>query len=186
MAGGPKVGVVMTQLVMTTSPDASLDQAARLLRECHVSGLPVIDDDERVIGVVSEKDLVRELHRAAGVGLPRGLLDIILGSAPAHGPDALTVCQHRLKNTRVSEVMSRPVVAVGPETTLLEAARIMKTHGVKRLPVLDSERRLIGIISNADIVGDLATTPLRARGSLHPSPMGARETARCCDPFGDA
>ena len=186
MAGGPKVGHVMTQLVMTTSPEANLDQAARLLRECHVSGLPVVDRDEHVVGVVSEKDLVRALHKAAGVGLPRGLLDVILGSAPAHGPDALTVCRNRLKNTRVSEVMSRSVVSIGPDTTLLEAARIMKSHGVNRLPVLDSEQRLVGIVSSCDIVGDLSPTPLRARGSLHPSPMGAHEPSRCYDPFWDA
>lgn len=186
MPGGPRVGHVMTQLVMTTSPDASLDQAARLLRECHVSGLPVVDREERVVGVVSEKDLVRTLHKAAGVGLPRGLLDVILGSAPAHGPDALTVCRHRLKNTRVSDVMSRAVVSIGPDTTLFEAARIMKTHGVNRLPVLDSEGRLVGIVSSCDIQEDLSPTPLRARGALHPSPTGVYESSRCCDPFWDA
>lgn len=186
MAGGPRIDHVMTELVMTTSPDASLDQAARLLRECHVSGLPVVDREEHVVGVVSEKDLVRVLHQAAGVGLPRGLLDVILGSAPVRGPDALTVCRHRLKNTRVSDVMSRPVVSIGPDTTLLEAARLMKTHGVNRLPVLDAEQRLIGIVSSCDIVGDLSPTPLRARGALHPSPMVARGSSRCCDPFWDA
>ncbi len=186
MEGGPKVGHVMTQLVMTTTPEASLDQAARLLRECHVSGLPVVDNDEHVVGVVSEKDLVRVLHKATGVGLPRGLLDIVLGSAPVRGPDSLTVCRHRLKNTRVSEVMSRMVVSIGPDTTLLEAARIMKTHGVNRLPVLDSDQRLVGILSSCDILGDLSPTPLRARGSLHPSPMGVYDSNRCCDPFWDA
>ena len=186
MAGGPKIGQLMTQLVMTTSPDASLEEAGRLLRECHVSGLPVIDRDEHVVGVVSEKDLVRVLHQAAGIGLPRGLLDVVLGSAPAHGPDALTVCQHRLKNTRVGEVMSRPAVSIGPETTLLEAARIMKVHGVNRLPVVDSDQRLLGIISSCDIRGDLSATALRARGSLHPAPSGARGNLHAHDPFGDA
>jgi CBS domain-containing protein len=175
----------MTRLVMTTTPDASLDEAARLLRERHVSGLPVVDADERVVGVVSEKDIVRVLHKAAGVGHPRGLLDVLLESAPTKGDNVLAVCRRRLRNTRVKDVMSRPVVSVEPETSLIEAAHLMKVKGVNRLPVLDARQHLVGIVTRCDIVGDLSTTALRARGSLHPAPITVRPGARRSDPYGD-
>lgn len=185
MTGGPTVAEIMTQLVMTTTPDASLDEAARLLRECHVSGLPVVDAEDRVVGVVSEKDIVRVLHKAAGVGHPRGLLDVLLESAPAKGETVLKVCRRRLRNTRVRDVMSQPVVSVEPNTSLLEAAHLMKQKGVNRLPVLDARQRLVGIVSRCDIVGDLSATALRASGSLHPGPREARPGVRRSDPYWD-
>jgi CBS domain-containing protein len=185
MTGGPSVAEIMTQLVMTTTPDASLEEAARLLRECHVSGLPVVDAEDRVVGVVSEKDIVRMLHKAAGVGHARGLLDVLLESAPAKGESVLTVCRRRLRNTRVREVMSRPVVAVEPQTSLIEAAQLMKRKGVNRLPVLDARQRLVGIVTRCDIVGDLSATAPRAGGSLHPAPREVRPGVRRSDPYGD-
>jgi CBS domain-containing protein len=185
MAGGPTVAQIMTPLVMTTTPDASLDEAARLLRECHISGLPVVDAEDRVVGVVSEKDIVRVLHEATGVGHPRGLLDVLLESAPAKGENVLEVCRHRLRNTRVKEAMSRPVVSVGPETSLIEAAHLMKGMGVNRLPVLDAQQRLVGIVTRCDIVGDLSATALRASGSLHPAPREVGPGVRRSDPYGD-
>ncbi len=185
MVGGPTVAEIMTGLVMTTTPNASLDEAARLLRECHVSGLPVVDAEDRVVGVLSEKDIVRLLHRATGVGHPRGLLDVLLESAPTRGENVLAVCRRRLRNTRVKDVMSHPVVSVGPETSLIEAAHLMKMKGVSRLPVLDTYQRLVGIVTRCDIVGDLSTPALRARGSLHPAPIAVRPGARRSDPYMD-
>jgi CBS domain-containing protein len=176
----------MTQVVITTGPDASLDQAARLLREFHVSGLPVVDSSEQVIGVVSEKDLIRDLHQAAGVGSPRGLLDLLLESAPAKkGESILEVCRNRLRHTRVREVMSQPVVSVGPEASLIEAARLMKRNGVNRLPVVDTQRHLVGIVARCDIVDDLSSHPSRVRGSLHPSRPKVRSRAKHSNPYFD-
>ncbi len=186
MANGPTVAQIMTRLVMTTSPDASLDQAARLLRECHISGLPVVDLKDRVIGVLSEKDIVRVLHEATGVGHPRGLLDVLLESETAKGENVLTICRRRLRNTRVREAMSQPVVSVKPDTSLIAAARLMKMKGVNRLPVLGPRQRLVGIVSRCDIVGDLSATTLRARGSLHPGPLKVGPGVRRSDSYLDA
>ncbi|HYA58391.1 MAG TPA: CBS domain-containing protein [Thermoplasmata archaeon] len=185
MSTAPTVARIMTRLVMTTSPDARVDQAARLLREWHVSGLPVIDEDGRVVGVISEKDIVRDLHKAAGVGAPRGLLDLLLESSPAKGENILAVCRNRLRNTRVREVMTKEVATVGPDTSLIESARLMKVNGVNRLPVVDKQERLVGIVTRADIVKDLSRTPPRARGSLHPSPVPTRTGTRPSDQFTD-
>ncbi len=185
MNDAPSVARVMTQVVITTSPDASLDQAARVLREFHISGLPVVDAGERVVGVISEKDLIRDLHQAAGVSSPRGLLDLLLESAPTKGESILEVCRHRLRNTRVRDVMTQPAVSVGPEASLIEAARIMKRKGVNRLPVLDDEKHLVGIVARCDIVDDLSTHAPRIRGALHPSTPRARSKAKRTNPYFD-
>ena len=185
MTDVPKVAQIMTKLVMTIPPEASLEEAARLLREYHVSGLPVVDTKDSVIGVISEKDIVKVLHRAAGIGHPRGLLDLVLESAPAKGESVLTICRRRLRNTRVRDAMSQPVVSVAPDTPLLEAARLMKVRGVSRLPVLDNQKRLVGLLSKSDIARDLVPKSRKARGSLHPAPVKGTPVAGKSEPYSD-
>lgn len=180
------VSEIMTRLVVSTTPDARLDQAARLLREHHVSGLPVVDPPYRVVGVLSERDLVRTLHRAAGVASARGLLDLLLESAPAKGESALEVCRSHLKNTRVGDVMTRSVVTIDRRATIHEAARLMRLHGVKRLPVLDDRQHLVGIVTREDVVRAISGENRRARGSLHPAPESARgEPIEVTGPYED-
>ena len=142
-----RVSDVMTQLVVTVSPDARLDEAARLLREHHVSGLPVVAPPHRLVGLLSERDIVRSLHAATGVDSARGLLDLLLGSAPPKGESILEVCRRQLRNSRVAEAMSSRVVTVDRDAPLHEAARQMRLHGVKRLPVVDAQGGLVGIVS---------------------------------------
>jgi CBS domain-containing protein len=118
---------VMTTTVRTIWPTASLKEAALYLREYRVSGLPVVDEHGRVVGVVSESDVVR-----ADAAPP-----------PEHAPHA------------VADVMSAPAIVTRPDAPLAEAARRMVTHDVTRLPVL-SEGRLVGVISRSDVVAALA------------------------------
>lgn len=185
MVSKSTVAEVMTPLVMTTRPEASLHEAARLLRERHVSGLPVVDAKDRVVGVISEKDIVGMLHKAVGIGHPRGLLDVVLGSAPTKGENLLEVCRNLLRNTRVREVMSWPVVSVEPETSVVEAAHLMKAKQVSRLPVLDARQRLVGIVTKFDIGRNHATPRSRTRGSLHPAPVAARRGTKRHDSYTD-
>ncbi len=179
-----RVGDVMTRLVVTTTPDARLEEAARLLREHHVSGLPVVAPPHRVVGLLSERDIVQALHRATGVDSPRGLLDLLLGSAPAKGEALLEVCRRQLHHARVGDAMSRRVVTVDRDAPLIEAARQMRLHGIKRLPVVDPEGQLIGIVSRADIVQAVSGEVRAPRGGLHPAPLGAE--ASVAGPFEDA
>ena len=181
----PTVAQIMSPLVMMTRPDARLSDVARVLREFHISGLPVVDEDERVVGVISEKDLVRTLHKATGIGSPRGLLDLLLESAPAKGESVLEVCRRRLRNTRVRDVMTQPAVSVRPEVSIIDAARLMKLNGVNRLPVVDARERLFGIVTRCDIVDDLATQPSRVRGALHPAVPKIVSRTDHSDPFFD-
>jgi CBS domain-containing protein len=133
--------------IMTTDPvkvtgSTRLKEAARLMVRHRVSGLPVVDDGGKLIGIVSEGDFIR---REAGRERPHGvsLLDAVFGEGELEPVGAETV----------AEVMTRSVVTITPEATVGEAARVMGRRNVKRLPVVDLEGELVGIVSRADVVG---------------------------------
>ncbi|QLJ06314.1 CBS domain-containing protein [Streptomyces sp. NEAU-sy36] len=115
----------MTDDVVTVSETTPSTDVARLLDRHGISGLPVIDRDDKVLGVVSASDLVRE--RAA------------------RWPDGADA-------SPVREVMSTPAVTVHPEQRVPDAARLMERRGVERLPVVDEEDRLIGIVTRRDLL----------------------------------
>jgi CBS domain-containing protein len=178
-----RVRDVMTETVVTTRADTRLEEAARLLREHHISGLPVVDRSEHVVGVLSERDIVRQLHRATGIGSPRGLLDLLLESSPTKGESILVVSRRQLRNARVSDAMSSKVVTVPRGASVEDAARALRRHGVKRLPVVDAQGCLVGIVTRADILRAVSGELRARRGALHPGPSGRR--ARGGGPFED-
>jgi len=169
------VSEIMTRVVAQIEPTASAEEAARLMRSRHVSGLPVIGSNGRLVGVLSEIDIVLGIHQATGAMSPRGFLDIVLRSTPASGgPGLLESSRARLKNARVSEFMSDRVVTVDPDTTLREAVRLLRQHGISRLPVVDDKRRVIGIVTKSDLLGAVEDRPSRSRGGLTPAPRVGR------------
>ncbi|MFE3165237.1 CBS domain-containing protein [Streptomyces sp. NPDC059224] len=141
-----KVGSVMTTDVVHASCGTPFKEVARLLADNRISGLPVVDDDDKVIGVVSETDLMArqatapgalgENHRASLVRLTRGARR---QAAKARARTA-------------GDLMSDPPVTVHAENTIVEAARTMAERRVERLPVLDEEDRLVGIVTRRDLL----------------------------------
>ncbi|MFY9931245.1 MAG: CBS domain-containing protein [Streptosporangiaceae bacterium] len=129
---------IMTTRVLWVRPDASFKEIAAALHRSRVSAFPVLDENEKVIGVVSEADL---LTKEALDGEP-GVLDGIL-----HHRD-----QQKARGITAGDLMSQPAVTAGPDDTIEDAARLMYARKVKRLPVVDSGDRLVGIISRADVL----------------------------------
>lgn len=140
-----KVGAVMTDDVVTARYGTPFKEVVGLLREHRVSGLPVIDEDDKVIGVISETDLMR--HQAGPPdsggrlatwvrGLSRGARD---SAARSHARTA-------------GGVMSAPAVTIPAEASLAAAARLMARAGVERLPVVDEEDRIVGIVTRGDLL----------------------------------
>ncbi|HYK92732.1 MAG TPA: CBS domain-containing protein [Thermoplasmata archaeon] len=162
----PSVEGAMTTRVYSVTPTWSLLSTARLLRNHHISGVPVVDPNDRVVGVVSETDLVRELNRAAGIGSPRGTLDLLLTAGGFRSRNLLDQCLHHLRHRRVRDAMCAPAVVVDRDAPLVEAARLLQRHGVNRLPVVE-EGRLVGILSRQDLVESM-----RVAGSAGPSRRG--------------
>ena len=132
--------------IMTTDPisvrgDTRLKEAARIMVGNNVSGLPVIDDTGRLIGIVTEGDFLRqEASRDRPYRL--SLLDALFGEGETEALVAETV----------AEVMTEKVATIGPDATIGEAARVMSARRVKRLPVVEGGGALVGIISRSDVV----------------------------------
>jgi CBS domain-containing protein len=134
------VADVMTSDVLTARTAMPLKELARVLAEHHVSALPVLDVDDRVVGVVSERDvLLKQAHQ-----IPRRPH---WWEAPRRRDEI-----ERAAGDTVGHVMTTRAVTVGPDATLAQAARLLADHDVKRLPVVDAHGTLVGIVSRGDLM----------------------------------
>jgi CBS domain-containing protein len=133
---------VMTTRVVSVTKDASFRAMAAALREYRVSAFPVVDNDGKVIGVVSEADM---LAKEALESEPEGMPGMIAG--------ILRRKEHeKARGTTAGDLMTCPAVTVTPDDTLERAARLMYTRKVKRLPVIDANDHLVGIIGRSDLL----------------------------------
>lgn len=139
------VGEVMTSEVVEAHPETSSKDVARLLDRHRVSGLPVVDHDDKVIGVISETDLMHRQAASSGLGRGRRFREPARQRSAGHAATAA-------RATTAEELMSTPAVTVHPEQRVADAARIMERHRVDRLPVVDEEDRLIGIATRRDLL----------------------------------
>jgi CBS-domain-containing membrane protein len=132
---------VMVRKVVTVQPQAAFKQVVRLLRERRVSAAPVVDEQGRLLGMVSEADLaLKEEHTPAQ---PPPLL-------PRPG---LRREQRKAAATTVADCMTTPAVAIHPQAPLGVAARLLHRRGVRHLPVVDADDRLVGIVTRRDLLG---------------------------------
>jgi CBS domain-containing protein len=162
------VSEIMTSPVVRVRPDTKLVEAARLMREHHISGVPVTDDADRLVGILSEVDVLRCLHKAAGIASPRGILDLVLDSTPGNGPNLLEACRRRLENGSVADAMTERVTTVDAMTSIGEAARLIHLQGVNRLPVVDPQRHVVGIVTRFNLVEAISGKDFAPRGRLRP------------------
>jgi CBS-domain-containing membrane protein len=130
---------VMTRRVISVREDASFKEMAEMLRRTRISAFPVIDTANRVIGVVSEADmLVKEAVQATGTSIIAALRHV--------GEEG------KATGVTAADLMTHPAITIGPDASVAEAARVMYDRRIKRLPVVDASRRLLGIISRADVL----------------------------------
>src|SRR5215471_4333249 len=135
---------VMTTRVFWVKKDATFREMAVALRDHRVSAFPVVDDEYKVIGVVSEADMLTKEALVDEPGIFGGIL---------HRRD-----QAKARGITAGDLMTTAVVAVRPEDTVEHAAKLMYDRGVKRLPVTNADGRLVGIISRADVLSIFART----------------------------
>ena len=132
---------VMTKNVIKIREDADFNEVATLLSEHRISGPPVVDGQDRVMGMITEADVL------AMAGMKKGhvfkdIITHILGE-PLSG---------QKESKRLRDVMTSPAITTGPESDIREIALTLDEKRIKRLPVVDEQGRLIGVISRADIV----------------------------------
>ncbi|MFF3607857.1 CBS domain-containing protein [Streptomyces sp. NPDC002463] len=137
-----KIGELMTREVVSVGGDAPFKEIVRILSQHRVTAVPVVDGENRVIGVVSEGDLLRKAADQAAAP----------GDVPAV-PGLEAWERAKAGGTRAEELMSAPPVCARPDWTAVEAARLMEVQGVKRLVVVDEADRLVGIASRRDLLG---------------------------------
>ncbi|MCQ8770525.1 CBS domain-containing protein [Streptomyces telluris] len=134
------VDELMTRDVVRVRPDAPFKEIVRALAEHDVTAVPVVDSGGRVVGVVSEADLMR---KSADQPDPFGRVPV---------PSLESWERAKAEGARAEELMSAPPVCARPEWNVVETARLMMTQNVKRLPVVDDTDKLVGIISRADLL----------------------------------
>ena len=138
------VADIMTREVVCVAPDASVRDVAHLMLQHRISGVPVVDAERRVLGVVSEGDLIRRPEIGTDHA-NRGWLGMFISD------EKQTRDFIKSRGRSASEVMTQPAICVSAETSLEEAVGVMERHGIKRLPVLD-QGKLVGLMTRADIV----------------------------------
>ena len=147
---------VMSALPVSVSKTASFREIVAKLRECRVSAFPVLDADGKVIGVVSEADLLVKEAVADEPNVAWGLLAGIVHHAARAKAGGVTA----------ADLMTSPAVTVGPGETVERAARLMYDRKIKRLPVVDPAGRPIGIISRADVLAVFDRTDAEIREEI--------------------
>ncbi|MGE5170174.1 MAG: CBS domain-containing protein [Rudaea sp.] len=150
---------VMTHYVVTIAPDASLQDAIGRMVGHHVSGMPVIDANGALVGIITEGDLVRRSE--TGTAPPRRRWLELLEGAGSRAEEYA-----RLHGRTVRDVMSTHLFTVSPDAPLAEVARLMEENGVRRIPVVDREG-VVGIVSRADLMSALSRVLAKAPGPGH-------------------
>jgi CBS domain-containing protein len=141
-----KVGSVMATEVVTARYGTPFKEVARLLTEHRISGLPVLDEDDKVLGVISETDL---MVRQAGVPDPYEAPRRFRFTGLTRGARRQAAKGHA---RTAGQLMSVPPVTVHADETIAEAARTMARSRVERLPVVDDEDRVVGIVTRRDLI----------------------------------
>ncbi len=142
---------IMTGDVITVSTDESVEQCARLLQEHNISGLPVLDAAGKVVGIVTEGDLIR---RASRVKAP-GYLEILGGLIYLGSPKKFVEDLQRAMSLEAGQLMTKDVVSVKPDDVVEKAATLMVEKKISRLPVIDEKEKLVGIVTRRDIMNSL-------------------------------
>ncbi len=161
-----RVEQVMTRDVGTVAPDAPIADVVNLLVNQAYRAVPVVDPDGRLLGIITDGDLLRR------AGVPR--------AAQQHAltPEAFQalLAELRARDQTAADIMTRELITLQPDTSLAEAMRIMTGHGLKRLPVVDSQGRLQGILSRIDVLRTLGQRPA-ANGATGIARPGAHTVA---------
>jgi CBS domain-containing protein len=133
---------VMTSVVITVSPETPLKEVATILTQCGISGVPVVTADDRVVGIVSEGDILYKERGPSERNRTLAWLSAALGRDDRSKLDAQTAAQ----------AMTAPAKTIAPWRPVSVAAAQMLEESVNRLPVVDRESRLVGIVTRADLI----------------------------------
>lgn len=145
---------IMTRQVITINAGSTVAEAAKRMLDHHISGMPVVDAEDRVVGIISEGDLLRrsEINTAHDASGRRRSWWLGLFAGPfAQQPEELADAYAKEHSRAVRDVMTRNVACVSADASLEEVVSTMESRRIKRVPVV-SEHRIVGIISRANVM----------------------------------
>lgn len=134
---------IMTKDVVLVSEETPLAEVAAAMGARGISGVPVVDENGVVVGILSEKDFLRRM----GVTEKQNFMSLVAACLASRGCVALPI-----KNQSAKDLMTSPVIMVQPDTTIMEIAELFAVRKVNRLPVVDAGGKLLGIVSRGDLV----------------------------------
>lgn len=141
---------IMVSPVVTVGPHASVQQVAKILLERRISAVPVVDPDNKLLGIVSEGDLI---HRAeSGTERPYSWWLRLLTGDAEQATDYV-----RSHSVKVQDIMSQDVVTASPETPLNDIAMLLEERQIKRVPIVNREGQLVGIVSRSNLLQAIAS-----------------------------
>ncbi len=139
---------IMTSAVITVRTDTPVRDVARIFTENNISGVPVVDDQDKVIGIVTESDLVFQNKR---LSVPP-FITILDSFFFLDSPEKMERELKKIAGATVEDIFSSPATSISPETTLDEIATLMTEKKIHTLPVLSESGRMIGIVGKKDII----------------------------------
>ena len=143
---------IMTRKVITIPMEATLKKAAEMLGRHNISGAPVVDQEGTLVGIVSEKDLFKALYpsHAEFYEAPGVWIDL----------DKLEEKSTEASDKLIQDLMSRQVITVNPDTSLMQVGSIMLVRGIHRVVVVGNEGRIEGIVTRRDIYKNILSKRL--------------------------
>lgn len=150
-----KASDIMNSNVLSIGPNASVEEAVKILSQNQISGLPVVDDKNRLIGIITERDIVvfsSDLHIIPLMSSSNWIspyTDVSKISSSKRGYDLIS-------KTNVEKVMTKKLYDVTGDSNWYEIVKIMKSGKINHIPVVDKERKLIGIITRTDMLNYIA------------------------------
>lgn len=139
-----KVKEIMAKEIISVSPQISAKEALAVLFKNHISGLPVIEKSGKLAGMFTEKDVLKQVLPSYVSQVGKFIYE--------ENPKAIKRKMSGLEKIKVQDVMRKEVVTTSEETTLCEVARLMLTQNARRIPVVDKNNFVKGIIAREDIV----------------------------------
>lgn len=140
---------IMTTKVITISKDTTIGELSRILLKNKISGLPVVDDEGKLIGMVTDADIITEDMEPM---FPIYFDPLIISYAFIENFEKYQKDAKEYLETKVEEIMAKRVKSVKKETPVSEIARIMVKDKINRIPVIDEKNKVIGIVARADII----------------------------------
>ncbi len=160
-----KVEDIMTREIVSVPTHTRVGQVARVFREHQLSGLPVVDEDGELVGIITELDMVK---RHARPQMPAFLP--LLGAYLPLGTKEYKESLRRITGVVAEDIMTTPVNTISPDASIEDAATVMVSNRSNPLPVVDDDGHMVGIISRTDILGVIEEMELRLEREGEVSP----------------